>query len=102
MRYSLIPLVLGACAAVVVSLVPAGEATASGLHVRKHHHRASPHQRTYLGFNDHRAARAFVPVAAPSSRGSACPGNARAIDCTVWPPPFEDDPDRKATSSDGG
>jgi hypothetical protein len=84
---------LAVCAAAVVSVVAVTEADAGG-HIRKHH------QRTSIGFNNARAARAMVPVAGP--RGSVCPGNARAIDCTVWPPPIDEDPDRKSTSSDGG
>ena len=45
------------------------------------------------------AARAqqFVPPYA----GPACPGNARGIDCRVFPPPIEDDPDRKRAGGGG-
>jgi len=32
-------------------------------------------------------------VAMPS--GPVCPGLARAIDCRIFPPPIDDDPDRK-------
>ena len=89
-------LVMAACATAMVSVVMATEADASGRHVRTHRH-----HRTSIGFNDPPAG-AIAPAAMPVSRGNICPGNARAIDCTVWPPPFDDDPDRKATSSDGG
>ena len=27
--------------------------------------------------------------------GPICPGNARGIDCRVFPPPIDDDPDRR-------
>ena len=101
MRHPVARLMLAVGAAAAMSVAAVTIADASGQHVRKHH-RVSHHQRTYIGFNDHRAPGGFTPVAAPANRGSTCPGNARAIDCTVWPPPFEDDPDRKATSSDGG
>lgn len=86
-------LAVAACAAAVASVVTVPEADASGRHARMHRH-----HRTNIGFNDPHAG----AIATPVSRGNVCPGNARAIDCTVWPPPINDDPDRKATSSDGG
>jgi hypothetical protein len=93
----LLMLTISATAMVVVPVVTATKGEASSRHLRKHHQRAS------RAFSPPRIAGDAVPVARPLSRpGSVCPGNARAIDCTVWPPPFEDDPDRKATSSDGG
>lgn len=85
-------LVIVACAATLASVVATAEADASSRHVRTHRH-----HRTNIGFNDPPAA-----AIAPVRRGNICPGNARAIDCAVWPPPYDDDPDRKATSSDGG
>jgi hypothetical protein len=94
-------LILAVCTAAVVSVVAVTEADASG-HIRKHHPRTSHHQRTNIGFNDPRNTGVIAPAARSSGRGAACPGNSRAIDCTVWPPPFDEDPDRKATSSDGG
>jgi hypothetical protein len=33
--------------------------------------------------------------------GPNCPGLARSIDCKTWPP-YGEDPDRKASGSDGG
>ena len=44
-------------------------------------------------------AQAFVPPY--SQAGPICPGNARGIDCRVWPPPIEDDPDRKRAGGGG-
>jgi hypothetical protein len=44
-------------------------------------------------------AQAFVPPY--SQAGPVCPGNARGIDCRVWPPPIEDDPDRKRAGGGG-
>jgi hypothetical protein len=38
-------------------------------------------------------AQAFVPPYGQA--GPICPGNARGIDCRVFPPPIEDDPDRR-------
>jgi hypothetical protein len=40
------------------------------------------------------------PVPRPSSE-AVCPGNARGIDCRVWPPPIKDDPDRLISGSAG-
>src|SRR4029077_712982 len=45
-------------------------------------------------------AQAFVPPY--SQAGPVCPGIARSIDCKVWPPPFDEDPDRKRGASGGG
>jgi hypothetical protein len=41
-----------------------------------------------------------LPVARPS--GPVCPGIGRSFDCKVWPPPFDEDPDRKASGADAG
>ena len=38
---------------------------------------------------------------APAPSGPNCPGLARSIDCGTWPP-YGEDPDRKASGSDGG
>ena len=90
-------LMLGACAMTAVAAA-ATDVEASSRHVRKHH------QRTNLGANDSlRRAWAAQPVrfATPSRGrgGDVCQGT-RSFDCKIWPPPFDDDPDRK--SGDGG
>jgi hypothetical protein len=87
--------------AVVVPLVTATDLEASSRHTRKHQ-RMSHHYRTG-GFNDFRAGREFRPVV-PSWRagGDVCPGSGRSFECKVWPPPFDQDPDRKASGSDAG
>ena len=54
------------------------------------------------GFSYPRSAGQAWPVTRPSSQADVCPGIARGIDCKRWPPPMEDDPDRKHSSSDGG
>lgn len=96
-------LTLTVSAVALVAVVTAGAAEGSSRHIRKHYRPISHLQRTGVRFNDAWAPGEVRPAAAPPGRtGGACPGNARAIDCTVWPPPFDDDPDRKATSSDGG
>jgi len=33
----------------------------------------------------------------PSQAGGICPGMGRSFDCRVWPPPFDEDPDRKVS-----
>ena len=97
-----------AATAVLVPAVTPGEAEASGRHhLRKQYNRIVP------GWNDPRrmspnrydpwTAREVRPVAPSwSGGGSVCPGNARSFDCKVWPPPFDDDPDRKASGADAG
>jgi hypothetical protein len=42
---------------------------------------------------------AFVPPY--SQAGPICPGIARGIDCKVWPPPIDEDPDRKRGAGGG-
>jgi hypothetical protein len=37
------------------------------------------------------------PYMAPSQSGWVCPGVGRSFECKIWPPPFEDDPDRKTS-----
>jgi hypothetical protein len=44
-------------------------------------------------------AQAFVPPY--SQAGPICPGIARGIDCRVWPPPIDEDPDRKRGGGGG-
>lgn len=87
-------LVLAVCATAVVSVVTATGADAGGRHAKKHHHRMD------IGFNDVRGARASATTY--NRGGPVCPGLARSFDCAVWPPPFDEDPDRKQSGSDGG
>ena len=89
-------LMLGTCVMAVAFAATEGEA--SSQHVRKHHH---PMNLVRDSMRNSRAAWDVRPMAPPRA-GTACPGNARAIDCTVWPPPFDEDPDRKVSGSDGG
>ena len=100
--HAILPLTLTVSAIALVAVVTTGAAEGSSRHIRKRHQPMNYQQRTGVRFNDAWAPGEVRPAAAPGRTGSACPGNARAIDCTVWPPPFDDDPDRKATSSDGG
>jgi hypothetical protein len=93
----LLTLALYATVWVVIPVVaPANAATNRSKHFRTH-------QQKHHGFSDPWSAGRASPVPAPSSqRGTACPGMGRGIDCMTWPPPMDDDPDRKASGSDGG
>jgi hypothetical protein len=75
--------------AMVLMIAPAD--AASG---KKHKHQ----WRT--GINNHWYTGQVWPVMRPS--GPVCPGLARSFDCKVWPPPFDEDPDRKVSGIDGG
>jgi hypothetical protein len=93
-------LTLTVCATALISLVATTEGEASSRHVRKH--QSISHQRVSPGFRRAWAAGEIRPVAPAYKRGTVCPGTGRSFDCAVWPPPMDEDPDRKATSSDGG
>jgi hypothetical protein len=87
-------LMLATCATalVVVPVVtPAKATTSSSKHIKHKKHRGP-------GFSD--PGRAWPGNRPSSPAGAVCPGNARAIDCRVWPPPIEDDPDRKVSGTD--
>jgi hypothetical protein len=89
---------IGATALVIVAgVTPARAATGHGEHVKKH-------ARAFAwspGSGDPRSAGQVAPAARPSGRaGAGCPGLARSFDCATWPPPIEEDADRR--SGDGG
>ena len=44
---------------------------------------------------------AWPGVSPPAQSGEVCPGIARSFECKIWPPPIDQDPDRKASGSDG-
>jgi hypothetical protein len=96
----LLTLAIFAMPLVLVPMVtPAKAAASSGKHVKKHK------RNIYRGpgFGDPWSAGRARPFIVPSSpSGPVCPGNARGIDCRRWPPPMEDDPDRKVSGSDAG
>ena len=94
-------LTLAVCAAAVASVAAVSEAEASGRHVKNHHQRIS-HQRMSPGYRHAWAAGEIRPVAPAYNRGTVCPAMGRSFDCAVWPPPFDEDPDRKVSGSDGG
>ena len=66
---------------VIAMITPAQAAT-------KKHWRPHVSEPWYAGHGQ-----VFVPPYGQA--GPTCPGNARGIDCRVFPPPIEDDPDRR-------
>jgi hypothetical protein len=88
----LLTLAMYATAPVVVPMVtPAKAATNSQKHMKlkKKIQKSS-------GFSDSWSAGQSSPVARPSSQsGEVCPGISRGFECRTWPPPMDEDPDRK-------
>jgi len=93
----LLTLAVCATAAVVepVAAAAAAGGEASNQHIKKHHQRMSAGSAESLATREARTAPRSYGFA-----GSVCPGNARSFDCKIWPPPFENDADRKL--GDGG
>jgi hypothetical protein len=82
-------LAIGATVLVAIPAAAPAEAATHG-HVKKH----KRHKR--FGFSS--PAGQARPIAGPSSSSSwVCPGIGRSFECKIWPPPIEDDPDRKAS-----
>jgi hypothetical protein len=94
-KFAIRVLTLAICATALVAfpaVTSAEAATINGKHIKKH-----KIQKRY-GFNDPWSAGQAWPAAKPSSRaGGVCPGIARGFECATWPPPMEDDPDRKVS-----
>ena len=89
MRPSAKRLLRGAVCATAVVVVPLVTATrGEARHVNKHHSWA--------------AAEARPMARSWSGGGDVCPGSARSFDCRIWPPPFDDDSDRKSGDGGGG
>jgi hypothetical protein len=88
-------LTLAICVTALVAapmVIPAKAETSSSRHIKKHKKQRSP------GFNNPWSAGQAWPVTRPSSQaGGVCPGIARGFECRTWPPPMEDDPDRKVS-----
>ena len=91
--------------AMCAAAVAAGPAMAKRHQSHSHHHgkhvMATWHTQHGVagGRHDEPPWTAARPV---SGTGEACPGNGRSFECSVWPPPMYEDPDRKGSSSDGG
>ena len=92
-KFAIRLLTLAVCAtalAVVPMVTPAKAETSSSKHLKKHK-RQKGH-----GFGHPWSANQSWPVTRPPSQsGPVCPGSGRSFDCRVWPPPFDEDPDRK-------
>ena len=92
-------LAIGAAAvAVVAAIAPA--AAKESRHARHEHQRHVKHHGWYRT-SPYRGAW-VVPPPQPMVRSYGqsdwvCPGIGRSFDCKIWPPPFEDDPDRKVS-----
>jgi hypothetical protein len=88
--------------ATALALVPMGTPakaeTSGSKHLKKHKRQNSHKRQRSLGFGHPRSAGQPWPVTRPASQtGAVCPGIGRSFDCRVWPPPFDDDPDRKVS-----
>ena len=96
-------LILAVCATSLVMVPTVDPAKAASSSSKKHkrhvHVQRTPGFGGALGSTWY-AGQAPAPVARPS--GPVCPGIGRSFDCKVWPPPFDEDPDRKVSGSDAG
>ena len=83
---------------VIPMITPAQAETSSIKHTKTQHRKNiqwSPR------FSDPRSANAWIVTGPSSQAGPVCPGNARGIDCKIWPPPIDEDPDRKRAGGGG-
>jgi hypothetical protein len=87
----LLTLAMYAASLPAIAMITPAQAATSG-HIQKHRHWRPR-------VSDVGQAQAFVPPY--SQAGPICPGIARGIDCRVWPPPIDEDPDRKRGASGG-
>jgi hypothetical protein len=72
-------------------------------HVRGHGYGPVHGTRTFRGAYNRLPAPVFYSAGPEYNLGGpVCPGIARSIDCTIWPPPFDEDPDRKRGGGGGG
>ena len=77
-------------------LAPAEAGTHKSGHIKKHKTKPLALNRRFPAADQTWRAR---PLNQP---GEVCPGNARSFDCKIWPPPMDQDPDRKNSGTDGG
>ena len=94
----LLTLAIYATSLPLIPMITTANAETSSKHIKKH----SKNIQSSYGFSDPRSAGQAWPVTGPSSQaGPVCPGIARSIDCRIWPPPFDEDPDRKRGGGGG-
>ena len=95
-------LTLSVCA---TALVVASVVTPVSAKTSSHKHHAIHRSQIYRnhGFGYSRPANQTWPVTRPAiPSGQICPGIGRSFDYKIWPPPIDEDPDRKASGSDAG
>ena len=94
-------LTLAICATSLVVVPVAEPAKAESSSSKKHKRHVQGHVQRSPGFDGYWYAGQAWPVTRPTP-GPVCPGSGRSFDCKVWPPPFDEDPDRKTSGSDAG
>jgi hypothetical protein len=91
----LLTLIMYATSLPAISMITSAQAETSNSKQIKQQHRKN------IGFRE--AYGQAWPITEPYSQlGPVCPGIARSIDCRIWPPPFDEDPDRKRGGGGGG
>ena len=102
MSKSTIRLLTAICATalMVVSTVTAASAGTSSRQQFKKHHKLYRAYNSYRGYG-RPADQAWSAPGPSSPSGDVCPGIARSFECKIWPPPIDQDPDRKMSGSDG-
>jgi hypothetical protein len=80
------------CATVLIAVPAVTPAEAGGkhMHAKKHARYWRPHDGGTWPVGPAQPVRR-------SYSGDVCPGIGRSFDCKIWPPPYEDDPDRKTS-----
>jgi hypothetical protein len=89
-------LIVGTTALLVVPVITPAQAKSSRhvhhMHMKKHAWSATrPDRGAWYGYPPQPMVRSYA------GSGDVCPGIGRSFECKIWPPPFEDDPDRKTT-----
>ena len=87
-------LAISATALVVVPLMTPVQAkkTSRHMHVAKHRWHGVHHYSRAWPSGEARPVVGYY-----NQPGPICPGIGRSFECKIWPPPFEDDPDRKTS-----
>ncbi len=82
-------LAIGAVAVMASAIAPAQAKASRHVHHQRHwrHH----YGHVWYGYPAAPMVRSY------GGSGDVCPGIGRSFDCKIWPPPFEDDPDRKTS-----
>jgi hypothetical protein len=97
----LLTLVMYATPLPVISMITPGQAeTSSSKHIKQQHRKNI--QRSPGVSDTWSAGQAWLGTGLSSQAGPVCPGIARSIDCRIWPPPIDEDPDRKRGGGGGG